>query len=190
VLAIKIAGALSVVPVTYFTYTALTTLPAKLEQPGPEMIFVFSGILVQLGSWILIGLVFAYINNRLPGVVGPVRALLVTGIWFAVAFVCHIVQGWLGQASSGQSWTFFGLELLLFLTAFSVIWDARILGRLSWSSPERLRKAYNLQRSRAALLYAVPVLLAVIALGQQVATGNGVESVKSALSIIPAVFAG
>jgi hypothetical protein len=191
ILAIKIAGVLSVVPVAYFTYTAITTLPSNLEQPGPGMIFVFSGILVQLGGWILIGLVFACLNTRLPGMCGPVRALSVTGIWFAVAFACHIVQGWLGQASSGQSWSFFGLQLLLFLTAFSVIWDACILDtKISWSSPERLRQAYNLQRSRAVIVYTVPVLLTVIALGQQVATGNGVEFVKSALSIFPAVFAG
>jgi hypothetical protein len=83
------------------------------------------------------------------------------------------------------------LQLLLFLVAFSAIWDARILdARLSWASLDRLREAYNLQQARSLALYAIPLLLAIIALGQQVASGSGVEFVKSALSVVPAVFGG
>lgn len=62
--------------------------------------------------------------------------------------------------------------------------------RLSWASVGRLREAYNLQQARSLALYGIPLLLALIALGQQLASGSGVEFVKSALSVVPAVFGG
>lgn len=97
-------------------------------------------------------------------------------------------------ASSGgaiRSWSFFGVQLLLFLVTFSVIWDAYILSEHPWKdSLSQLREAYKIQQARAVVLYAVPLLLAIIVLGQQVANGNGVEFVKSALNVVPAVFGG
>jgi hypothetical protein len=135
--------------------------------------------------------IFSIVNTRLPGRYGPVRAVILCGLWFTVGFAFSRVQGWLDPGSGGRSWTFFGLQLLSLLVAFSVIWDARILdARLSWASLDRLREAYSLQQARSLALYAIPLLLAIIALGQQVASGSGVEFVKSALSVVPAVLGG
>jgi hypothetical protein len=189
ILAVKIAGFLALIPVAYFAVTALTNLPQNLQGPSDGMLFLVGGILTQLAGWIVIGLVFSVINNRLPGTCGPIRALIVSALYFAVGFVFSLLRGWL-HAPADRSWIFFGLQLLLFLLSFSAIWDACILGRLSWSSFDTLRTAYNLQRARSILLYAVPLVLAVIALGQQVATGSGIQFVQGVLNIVPPLFGG
>jgi hypothetical protein len=190
ILAIKIAAALAIIPVSYFAYTIITSLPKNLQQPGPEMIFVVAGVVGQLTGWILIGVIFAGLSTRLRGNVGPIRALVISAAWFAAAFTVHIVDGWT-QNPTGRSWSFFGVQLLLFLVTFSVIWDAYILSEHPWKdSLSQLREAYKIQQARAVVLYAVPLLLAIIVLGQQVANGNGVEFVKSALNVVPAVFGG
>ena len=186
-LALKISACLAILPVAYFAVTAIGSIP----QDSASAIFVVTGILSQLAGWLAAGVIFSIVNTRLPGRYGPIRAIIFCGLWFAVGFAFSRVQGWLDPESGGRSWTFFGLQLLLFLVAFSAIWDARILdARLSWASLDRLREAYNLQQARSLALYAIPVLLAIIALGQQVASGSGVEFVKSALSVVPAVFGG
>jgi hypothetical protein len=189
-LAVKISAILAIVPVAYFAATAISNLPHSLQN-STGAIFLVAGILSQLAGWLAAGVIFSIINNRLPGWCGPVRALIVCIVWFAVGFTVNGLQDWLQPGSGGRSWTFFGLQLLLFLIAFGVIWDACILdGGLSWSSVDRLREAYRIQQARSLALYAIPLLLALIALGQQVVSGNGVEFVKSALSVVPAVLGG
>jgi hypothetical protein len=185
-LAAKIAVAIAVVPVAYFAYTALTNIPRNLEFEGGA-ITVAAGIIDQAIGWILIGVVFSVINNRLPGGSGPIRAVIVSALWFTVGAIAFIVDTWL-RGSLGRSWTFFGLQLFLFLLTFSAVWDACILGKLSWSSLDQLRDAYSLQRVRTVALYAAPLLLALIALGQQVISGSGVHFVQSALTAVPSIF--
>jgi hypothetical protein len=190
ILAIKISAALAVVPVSYFIYTTVTSLPKALQQSGLNIIFVVPGILGQLVGWIIIGIVFAGLTPRLRGGIGPVRALIVSSTWFVAALIIHVVDRWLGEPTA-QSWSFFGLELFLFLAAFGVIWDAYVLTSNPWKkSLKPLRQAYQLRQARTVVLYAVPLLLAIIVFGQQLSSGNGIESVKSALSIGPAIFGG
>jgi hypothetical protein len=111
-----------------------------------------------------------------------------SAVWFAAAFTVHTFDNWTGNPTGG-SWTFFGLQLLLFLLAFGVIWDAYILSeKPGMKSLDQLREVYNLGQARTVVLYAVPLILALIALGQQVANGSGVEFVKSALNVVPAIF--
>lgn len=185
-LAAKIATVIAIVPVTYFVYTALKSLPRNLHYQT-DAISVAAGIIAQAVGWIVIGVVFSIINNRLPGGNGPVRAFIVSALWFAVGTIGLMLEGWLHDPVNG-SWAFFGLQLLLFLLAFSAVWDACILGKLSWSSLDQLRDAYSLQRVRTVALYGAPLLLTIIALGQQVLSGSGVQFVQSALNAVPTIF--
>jgi hypothetical protein len=80
----------------------------------------------QLAGWILAGIIFAGTSTRLRGGSGPIRAVVMSAVWFTATFTVHIFDDWTGNPTGG-SWTFFGLQLLLFLLAFGVIWDAHIL---------------------------------------------------------------
>ena len=112
---------------------------------------------------------------------------MISALWFGVGIISFAVSSLL-HSSLNRSWTFFGLQLFLFLLAFSAAWDACILGRLGWTSLDQLRDAYNLNRVRTIALYAAPSILTLIALGQQVASGSGVQFVQSALTAVPSIF--
>lgn len=187
-LAVKIAAVLAIVPVSYFLYSALTSLPSTLQQPGPGLEFGVGGLLSQLAGWLVIGVVFSVLSSRLPGSVGPVRAVILTAAWFTAATAVHIANGWI-QYSTGRAWLFPGLQLLLFLVAFSVIWDACILKRGTWTDTIKdLRDRYKLKETRTIVVYAIPVLLTLIAIGQQLASGSGTDFVKSVLNEAATIF--
>jgi hypothetical protein len=196
ILAIKISSILAVIPVGYFIYATATKLPGHLQQPGPTAVFVIAGVLTVLARWILTGLVFAALSQRLRGRVGPVRALLLSAAWFAAALTVHIINDWT-QHSTSRAWTFPGLQLLLFLIAFSVAWDAYTLNpklnnrfdrETLQETFKRLMDAYNIKQTRYIVLYSVPVVLAIIALVQQLINGTGVDSAQSLLNASAAIF--
>ncbi len=187
ILAVKIAAALGIVPVGYFLYSTIASLPS---QAGNDMVFIAAGVVGQLVGWLLIGIVYSALSTRLPGPIGPVRALLLAGAWFAAAVPVHLIDNWI-QHSASRAWLFPGLELVLFLVTFSIIWDACVLKQATWAETiTNLRAVYRLQETRAVVLYAIPVLLALIALGEQVASGSGTDFVKSVLTEAAAVFGG
>jgi hypothetical protein len=193
VLAVKIAALLAIIPVGYFIYTTLTNLPSILRQPGTELEFTVSSLLSQVTGWLVIGVFFGALGTRLPGRIGPLRALILSWAWFAVAIVVHIVNNGL-HYSADRAWLFPGLQLLLFLIAFSVIWDAYALKQDTLAATvEKLRAAYHVQENqpvRAIALYAIPVLVALVGLIQQVATGSGTDFVTGILNGAAAAFGG
>jgi hypothetical protein len=180
-LATDIAAVLAVIPAGYFVYA--THLSVQLTELGPQSAFAAGSVLQQLAGWVLTGLVYAMLRLRLPGKVGPLRALALVAAWFATAAAVQAGNGLTGSAG-GWSWTFPGLELLLFLVAFSVIWDLCTLKVSTWKQAvDGLREAYRIQQARAIALYAVPVLLAVVTIGQQLASGTASDFVQSALNL-------
>jgi hypothetical protein len=102
---------------------------------------------------------------RLPGTVGPLRALTLAAAWFGAAAAVQLMND-LTVSASGWRWTFPGLELLLFLVAFSVAWDLCTLKEGTWKHAlDQLRKAYRIQQTRAIARYVIPVLVAIITIG-------------------------
>jgi hypothetical protein len=190
ILGAKIAIVLAVIPVGYFAYTVATNLPASLQQPGVGIIFILASLFGQVVGWALIGVFFGSLSSRLPGRVGPIRALIISAAWFATAFAVQLISDWY-QHSSSRSWIFSGLQLLLFMVAFSIAWDAYILRRENLKLTfESLKRGYDIQETRSIALYAIPVLVAIIALGQQVASGSAAEFIKSALASAAAILGG
>ena len=83
------------------------------------------------------------------------------------------------------------MQLLLFMIAFSIAWDACVLKRENLKDTfESLKRGYNIQETRSIVLYAILVLVAIIALGQQVASGSAAEFIKSALASAAAFLGG
>jgi hypothetical protein len=194
ILAAKIAAILAIIPVGYFIYTTATQNLALLQQSGPGTIFIVAGAVSQVTGWILTGIIFAMLSPRLPGRVGPVRAFVLTGAWFAAALTIQLINYWTYH-SIGWAWSFPGLLLLLFLVTFSVVWDAFILNpTLSWgtwmATLSKVAETYKIERTRAIILYAVPVLAALIAVGEQLANGHAAEFIKGLLSLASAAAGG
>jgi len=131
---------------------------------------------------------YGMLSSRLPGRVGPFKALILAGVWFAVAIVVSIADNGL-HFPAGRAWIFAGLQFSLFLIAFSVIWDAFAFKKSTLPETiKELRAAYHLEQTQAVALYAIPVLLALIAIVQQVASGSGSDFVTSILNGASAAF--
>jgi hypothetical protein len=76
------------------------------------------------------------------------------------------------------------LQLLLFLAALGVWYDYRTV-RAAGGGWSELRVVYRLKETRRLATYAVPVALALLALGQQVVSGTGTDFVKGVLETVP-----
>ena len=184
-LAIKISLALAVLPIGYFLYVTLTTVPRTLGGFGINAVSLFGTVAFEILGWIVTGLVFGMLSTRLRGLVGPLRALLLSLAWFAAAFLVDIGSGWT-TAPGSRAWIFQGLQLLLFLVAFGVVWDMYSL-RAEGDTPQavltKLGAAYNYTRARAVIIYIIPIILAIIAIAQQIAVGSGTDFVKAVLEL-------
>ena len=190
VLAVKIAAPLALIPVGYFIYTTAAHLPATVQDPGPDTVFVVVSFLGQLTGWLIIGIFYGLLSSRLPGRIGPVRALVLAGAWFAVAIAVNIVNNVLHYPVN-RGWIFAGLQFTFFLLAFSVVWDACALKEKTLKETvDKLRAAYHVQETRAIALYAIPLVLAVVALVQQVASGSSADFVTGILNGAAAAFGG
>jgi hypothetical protein len=185
VLAIQVGGLLAVIPVSYFTFTTIASLSASQTS-----VFVVASILGQFIGWLVIAVFYGMLSSRLPGRIGPLKALILAGVWFAVAVVVNLADNGL-HFPMGRSWIFAGLQFSLFLIAFSVIWDALAFKKSTVSDTiSELRSAYHLEQAQTVALYAIPVLLALVALVQQVASGSGSDFVTGILNTGAAAFGG
>jgi hypothetical protein len=184
-LAIKISLALAVLPIGYFLYVTLTTVPRTLGGFGINAVSLFATVAFEILGWIVTGLVFGMLSTRLRGLVGPLRALLLSLAWFAAAFIVDIGSGWTSALGS-RAWIFQGLQLLIFLVAFGIVWDMYSL-REEGDTPQavlgKLATAYNYTRARAVIIYIIPIILAIIAIAQQIAVGSGTDFVKAVLEL-------
>lgn len=185
VLAVKVGALLAVIPVGYFSFTTIASLSASQTS-----VFAVSSIIGQFTGWLVIAVFYGMLSSRLPGRIGPFKALILAGVWFAVAIVVNLADNGL-HFPLGRSWIFAGLQFSLFLITFSVIWDALAFKKSSVPDTiNELRAAYHLEQAQTVALYAIPVLLALIALVQQVASGSGSDFVTSILNTGAAAFGG
>jgi hypothetical protein len=136
------------------------------------------------------GLAFARLTSWDRHRPRPVRALIVSGLWFLAAFATHVIDTWAGSAPN-VGWLFPGLQLLVFLVAFSVAWDAYDHWQGSAGDTwQRLKELYPLQPVQAGLAWGLPVVGAVLALGQQVSSGTAADFIVSTLQTAAAVVGG
>jgi hypothetical protein len=205
---------LSVIPVAYLIWGTLTALPKNGSDPINTS-YVLSQIVTEIVRWTLTGWLYGLLLPLIPGRVGPVKALWLSSAWFLASAPVAIVDIWTG-AGQGRVWLFPGLQLLLFLTALSVLMDLSTVH--AWAAMEKsraekegkgqsraekegkdqswtenwsmLREVYNFEGARQVVLYAAPAVVAVIAIGQQVVSGSGLDFVNSLLSQVHTLLGG
>ena len=193
-MALAWATLLSVVPVAYLIWGTLIALPKNGSQPIDASI-VLSQAVSEIVRWMLTGWLYGLLLPFLPGRVGPVKALWLSGAWFAASVPVVILDIWTG-ADPGRVWLFPGLQLLVFLTVLAVLMDLSTIrawagGPSTWDAGwSALLEVYNFEGARKVVLYAAPAVAAVIAIGQQVVSGTGLDFVTSLLSGAQTLFGG
>ena len=195
-IAVRWSVLLAALPVGYLIWGSLVALPST-SAGGRPAAFVVAQVLSEVLRWTLTGWLYGLLLPWLPGRVGPLKALWMVGAWFLAAAPIAILNGWTGNGGS-REWIFPGLQLMVFLTALSVLVDASTLSRwrgvgnrprLTWTWTA-LGAVYKLEGIRPVLLYAGPALLAIVGIGQQVVNGTGLDFISSVLSATSPVLGG
>ena len=173
---------LAIAPVAFFAWGVLDALPERASSEVGAA-FVVADLVFEIARWLSTAFVFGLLYPRLPGWIGPLKGLGLAAVWIAGASATEVGNRWL-DAGTGRVWTFPALQMLLFLVALGTAYDHATLVRagLGWSG---LQTLYGVERTRSFVLAAVPIVLAVLAIGQQAVSGTGLEFVRSVVESVP-----
>lgn len=178
-MAIGIGGWLALVPVGYFCWRLILELPSRLGGSSFATPGVLVLVMTEVAFWLTAAFVLGAIGSYLPGDHHLSKALVLASLFAAATGLAALAGEWLGLAGA-TGWILRVSTLALFLSAVGFILDAKTLSAhgLSWREAIDL---YRLGRVDSLVRYAAPVLLALIAVIQQLLTGAGADVVKSVL---------
>jgi hypothetical protein len=123
--------------------------------------------------------------TRLPGRFGPLKAVVLSSVWFVAAAAVELGSRWAGRGT-GRAWSFPGFQLLLFTSVLSVAYDYRTMKAAggTWAD---LQALYGVERTRNLVAVAVPAALAVLAIAQQLVSGTGLDFVRGIVENVPPI---
>src|SRR6202048_3872429 len=138
----QIAAVIAIIPVAYMIWTTLAELGNRFNTNTGILIVALSALL-ELSRWVISGFVFGYVYAKLPGRIGPVKALSFAAVWI----VSCIGPLAIAQALSGsfiQQTIYRSAQFALFAIVLAVVIDLKTV--LSAGGNWRdLRRVYDLQ---------------------------------------------
>jgi Family of unknown function (DUF6185) len=179
---VEIGAIASIVPIAYFGWGVLDTLPSTTRDGGGSA-YLAAAIVTEVARWLASAAVLGLLYTRLPGRTGPTKALSLSCLWFATSAIVELLSRWAGH-SGGRAWTFPALQLLLYLVVVAVAYDYGTIRAANggWAD---LQVVYGIDRTRQFAAFGVPATLAILAIAQQVASGTGIDFVKGVLENVP-----
>lgn len=167
---------IALIPMAYVAWNLLQVLPARTTT-STGMAALIAAVLSEGGRWLITAAVFGVLYPFLHGRGGPYKAAGLAAAWFGPAAATELLNRWLGHGTD-RVWTFPALQMLLFLVALGVSYDYRTMiaakGRFA-----HLQQAYGLERTRSLVVVSAPLMLALLAIAQQVVSGTGFDFVTS-----------
>jgi hypothetical protein len=180
---VRVAAKLAILPVSYFTYILVTNLFYVFRwQYGWPYLDAAASLFGEIAFWLAAALVMGCLYPYLPGRNGVLKSLVLTAIYATTLAISARLLG------GGSGWIFRSLELLLFLAALGVSldWMTIVRAGLYW---RHLPELYRLRDVRVLAGSASSLLLALLAIGQQVLSGDAqravIEIIKSFASLAP-----
>lgn len=179
IFAARIAGAVSVVPVFYFVWTAFEGFDIGMSS-GWQAFLIVIALLSEAARWLVSGFIFGYLYAILPGRGGPVKALAFASIW-ALSSVLPVLIARAADVDNLQQVIYRGAQFAIFIMVVAVIYDLATL-RLAGGSWRDLQKAYALSNYGELVAAIAPFLLLAVTLAQQIAAGSGLEIAETLIS--------
>jgi hypothetical protein len=167
-------------PIAFFAFTAVRTLGRPSgNYLASDLLLVVLAVLLNTVFWAVAGFAVTGLYSSLPGRTGPTKAVALWGIWLASAIAAELVAAF-PWAPDPTEWVYVALELLLGLVGISVAHDLASVRAVdgNW---RRLLEVYNVHRLRDLSRYLIPLVLAVVGLVQQIASGSAADIVQAAL---------
>jgi hypothetical protein len=183
ILAAKIGGVIGLIPIGYFFYILITQ--QAREQLGSYfgVLSIVFNVASEVAFWLVAAFIMGYLYLYLPGRNGVFKGTFLAIIYWIAEMSNVLVSLWLTQSYS-TTWTFRALQLSLFLVALGVAIDWYTLKRqnIYWRN---LLDYYKLNDVRVLIGYASPLVLAVLAIGQQLLSGQAQQAVTELIKTLP-----
>ncbi|QNE21777.1 hypothetical protein F1D05_32460 [Kribbella qitaiheensis] len=179
-----IGALLSTIPVGFYVWNALQTLPSRLPYNG--VLYLIVDILGEFGRWIGLAFAFGAIYRRLPTRTGAGKGAAIGLAWSVGAALADLTARWLGIPSNGP-WLYVALQTFVFLIALGLAYDLMTM-TAAGGSWRRLIDLYRIQTVRQRVAYAGPLVLALIGLIDQVRSGAPSELAEQVLAGLGALL--
>lgn len=185
--AAQVAAVIAIVPVVYILWTALKQFGDQLNT-STEYLTVALLALVELVRWLVSGFLFGYLYRKLPGRIGPIKALSFAAIWVC-SCLGPLVIAQISDSGVNQQVIYRSAQTALFSIILAVIIDLQTI-RSANGTWRDLRKVYDLQNYGEVVAALAPAVLLVLTLAQQINAGSGEEVADTLLNGITSVLKG
>lgn len=185
--AAQIASIIAIIPVAYLIWTTLAQFGGRLASNTGILIVALFAIL-EFARWVVSGFVFGYLYPKLPGRIGPVKALSFAAIW-AVSCIGPSVIAEATGSHLTQETIYRAAQFALFAIVLAVALDLKTV-KAAGGTWRDLRTVYDLQSYGELAAAVTPAALLALTLGQQIVAGSGVDVANTLLSGITSVLKG
>jgi hypothetical protein len=181
-----IGSVLAVLPVGFYLYVFLAHLNQTLHYNTYfSLLYALAGVFTEFSFWLSAAGVTAVLYPYLPGWNGPLKGLAVAGIYVLSIGTAALVL----HEHVDPRWPFRSFELVLFLLLLGVALDLRTIRRRGGSWRE-LWEYYEVDKLQGIAIYLVPVTLALIGIGEQIASGHAQNAIVEIIKSFTAVPGG
>jgi hypothetical protein len=173
---------LSPVPLAYYLWNILLSLPERLDYAGA--LFLTVDLLGELGRYAVFAFMLGASYRVLPTRWGPSKAVVLVAAWSGGALLARVVASWLGLPNS-VPWLYLTLQMALFLAAVALAYDLSTVRRAggTW---RRLGDLYRVHNLRQAAAFGAPVALALVGLFDQIRAGAPGEVAQQVVQLLAA----
>lgn len=188
--AARIASVIAIVPVAYFVQTTLAEFRSQLHTSTGVVVVAISGVR-ELVLWVVSGFIFGYVYSKLPGRIGPIKALAFAAIWIASCIGSFLVAQSLGPDVTQTDWThvtiYRSAQFALFAIVLGILLDLKTV-MAEGGTWRDLRNLYDLRNYGEIAAAVAPAALLVVTLWQQIAAGSGFDAAKALLNSFPGIL--
>jgi hypothetical protein len=179
--AVDIGWKIALFPVVFYLYVLFSENALVWLSPQTDfgVFYLLSGLLREVVFWLTAAFVLGCMYPYLPGTNGVLKGAFLAGIWIVSILARELIG--LGDDTG---WIFRSLQLLMFLTLLGAGLDLQTLLRngIYWRS---ILDYYQLRDVRTVVGYLSPLLLALIAIAQQLFSGQALDAITEIIKNLP-----
>ena len=122
----QFASIIAIIPVVFMVATTLSEFGDRLGTNTGFLIVALLAVL-EFARWVVSGFVFGYVYGKLPGRIGPVKALSFAAIW-VLSCVGPLVVAQVSGSDLAQQTIYRSAQFALFSIVLAVVVDLKAVG--------------------------------------------------------------
>jgi Family of unknown function (DUF6185) len=146
-------------------------------------LWLIATLTLEFAAWITLAFVFGCLYAHLPGSNGLVKGVTLTGTFLVADATGVHAAHWIGGAPTSAV-LFRASQLLLFLIFLGVLLDRETV-RAAGHHWRELLDHYQLRKNRGLVTYLAPLTIAIITIGQLLATGDLGKGLSEVVKNLP-----